>query len=55
MLLTSSSLKVPSNSTDKLEVDGALLLPPSLNQCSFLRVFKGSQGYTVRREVETRM
>ena len=26
--------------TDKLEVDGALILPPSLPQCSVLRVFK---------------
>ena len=39
--------------TDKLEVDGALLLPPSLHQCSFLRVFKASQSYTERREAET--
>ena len=44
-----------SNSTDKLEVDGALILPPSLYQCSVLRVFKASQSYTERREVETRM
>ena len=28
--------------TDKLEVDGVLILPPSLHQCSVLRVFKAS-------------
>ena len=42
--------------TDKLvEVDGALILSPSLYQCSVLREFKARQNYTVRREVETRM
>ena len=41
--------------TDKLEVNGALLLPHSLNKCSVLRVFKASQSYTERREVEIRM
>ena len=29
--------------------------PPSLHQCSVSRVFKASQSYTERREVETRM
>ena len=29
--------------------------PPSLHQCSVFRVFKTSQSYTERREVETRM
>ena len=42
--------------TDKfVEVDGALILSPSLHQCSILREFKARQNYTVRREVETRM
>ena len=36
--------------TDKLEVDGWILLSPSLHQCSILRVFKASQSYTVRKE-----
>ena len=31
-----------------LEVDCALILSPSLHQCSVLRVFKGSQSYTKR-------
>ena len=31
-----------SNSTDKLEVDGALILPLSLHQSPVLRVFKAS-------------
>ena len=50
-----TSITRDSNSTDKLEVDGALILPPSLHQCSVLRVFKASQSYTERREVETRI
>ena len=50
-----TSITRDSNSTDKLEVDGTLILPPSLHQCSVLRVFKASQSYTERREVETRM
>ena len=41
--------------SDKLEVDGALLLPPSLHLFSVLRVFKDSQSYTEKREVEIRM
>ena len=42
--------------TDKLvEVDGALILFPSLHQLSVLREFKARQNYTVRREVETRI
>ena len=42
--------------TDKfVEVDGALILSPSLHQCSILREFKVRQNYTLRREVETRM
>ena len=28
--------------TDKLEVNGVLILPPSLHQCSILSVFKAS-------------
>ena len=32
-----------SNSIDKREGDDALILPPSLNQCSVLRVFKAAQ------------
>ena len=31
-----------SNSTDKLDVDGALNLLPPLHQCSVLRVFKAT-------------
>ena len=41
--------------TEKLDVDGEFLLPPSLHYCSVLRVFKASQSYTERREVEIRM
>ena len=41
--------------TDKLEADGALISPPSLHQCSVLRVFKAGPSYSERREVETRM
>ena len=41
--------------TDKLEVDGAFILPPSLHRCSILRVFKARQSYTERREVEAQM
>ena len=41
---------------NKLEDDGALILPPSLQQRSVLRVYKALQlSYTERREVETRM
>ena len=42
--------------TDKLvEVDGVLILSPSLHQCSVLREFKTRQNYTasLRREVES--
>ena len=35
-----SSITHDSNSTDKLEDDGALILPPSLQQYSVLRVYK---------------
>ena len=41
-----TSITRDSNSTDKLKVDGALILLPSLHQCSVLRVFKASQNYT---------
>ena len=37
-----TSIARDSNSTDKLEVDGALILPPSLHQCFVLRVLKAS-------------
>ena len=40
--------------TDKPEVDGVLILPPSLHQCSILSVFKASQSET-KEKVETRM
>ena len=42
--------------TDKIEVDGALILPPPplSIKAPFLRVFKARQSYTERREVETR-
>ena len=39
--------------TDKLDVDGAVILPPISINASFLRVFKARQSYTERREVET--
>ena len=38
-----TSITHDSNSTDKLEDDGALILTPSLQQCSVLRVYKA--GY----------
>ena len=37
-----TSITRNSNSTDKPEVDGALILLPSLHQCSVLRVFKAT-------------
>ena len=37
-----TSITRDSNSTDKLEVDGALILTPSSHQCSVLRAFKSS-------------
>ena len=37
-----TSITRNSNSTDKPEVDGALILLPPLHQCSFLRVFKAT-------------
>ena len=37
-----------NNMTDKLEIDGLLILPPSLHQCSILSVFKAS-GVTINR------
>ena len=40
--------------TDKLEVEGALILTPSIHQCSVLRVFQASQSYPERIEVETK-
>ena len=36
--------------TDWLEVKGALILPPSLHQCSVFRAFKASQSYTEWRD-----
>ena len=52
-----SSITCDSNSTDKREVDGALISLPSLSlyQCSDLRVLKVSQSCTERSAVETRM
>ena len=35
-----SSITYDSNSTDKLEDDGVLVLTPSLQQCSGIRVYK---------------
>ena len=49
------SITRDSNSTNKLEVDGALILLPSLHPCSVLRVFKANYSYMERKEVETRM
>ena len=37
-----TSITRNSNSTDKPEVDGALILLPPLHQCSFLQVFKAT-------------
>ena len=37
-----TSITRNSNSTDKLEVDGALILLPPPHQCSVLRVFKAT-------------
>ena len=51
-----TSITRASNSTDKLEVDGVLILTPSPHQCSVLRVFKSvRRSYTKRKEVEPRM
>ena len=52
VLSTKSKVKQPyltsitrdSNSTDKPEVDGALILLPPRHQCSVLRVFKATQA-----------
>ena len=39
--------------TDKfVEVDGALILSPSLHQCSILREFKGRQNYTLGEKLK---
>ena len=37
-----TSITRNSNLTDKHEVDGALILLPTLHYCSVLRVFKGT-------------
>ena len=41
------------NSTDKLEVDRALILPPSLHQCSVFKVFKATVRATQKGEILT--
>ena len=44
-----TSITRNSNSTDKPEVDGALILLPPLHQCSVLRVFKATKLYGKER------
>ena len=49
---TNGAYKIGS-STDKLEVDRALILPPSLHQCSVFKVFKATVRATQKGEILT--
>ena len=49
---TSGASKI-GNSTDKLEADRALILPPSLHQCSVSKVFKAIVRATQKGEILT--
>lgn len=49
---TSGASKI-GNSTDKLEVDRTLILPPSLHHCSVFKVFKATVRTTQKGEILT--
>ena len=53
MAKKTSGASKTGNSTDKIEVDRALILPPSLHQCSVFKVFKATVRSTQKGEILT--